>query len=167
MRASPKVGPSDASREEGIPRDDTETREIEAEAARSVAGGVKDLHRMLPVREGIAVIQISVDCRNGRGRQPKQSGLDRKVLAEDPILFMQSCNRSGFCLYRVGGADMIQMGMGMKEIGRFQPMPREPFEDQIALVAGVEHNGDARLFTTDNHAVALKWSDRKRLKNHP
>jgi hypothetical protein len=61
---------------------------------------------------------------------------------------------------------MIDVGMGYGDLLQREIVPTKDFDDGLDLIAGIDDDGFARDFVTDNGAVALERADGKDLVNH-
>ena len=115
---------------------------------------------MSPSRAGVSI----VDCFRRLHAQP--GGLHVQHVAQLRVVFVHVDRRAGGRLQLVRAADVIDVRVRDDDGFHAQPVPRENLEDLGDVVAGIDHDGLARLLVAEDRAVALQHANRQNLVNH-
>lgn len=162
-----EIGASDGAGEERIASDEfLLRREIEADAAFSMAGGVKDLGGVRSGGDGFSGGDAAIDFHfAGRGNADPR-GLHVEHFEQGVVVLVQK-NRSargGAELH--GSADMVDVSVGDHDLLDLQIVLLDQSLDVFDVIAGVDDHGFAGGVVADDGTIALERADGEDFVDH-
>jgi len=173
--AAGQVGAADRAGEEGVAGDEEALLgEVEADAALGVAGGMEDAAG----EAGLAFLRARADGDDaavgevvvGRGDlgegDAEPAGLDVHHLDEGKVVLVVEDGGAGELLEALGSGDVVDMGVGDEDLLDGEVVLREQGEDAGDVVAGIDDDGLAGGFITEDGAVAVEGANGEDLVDH-
>jgi hypothetical protein len=165
--AAGQVSAADGASEEGVSsEEEIFRREVEADAAFSMAGSVEDAGSVAGDADGGSVFEGGVGGKDfGRGDSDPGGLLVHDVKLGQVVLVEEDGSAGGF--FETGGAaDVVDVGVGDDDLLQSELMVREAGEDLRDVVTGVDDHGFARGGVAEDGAVALEGTDGEGFADH-
>jgi len=165
--ATGQVSAADAAFKERIACDQQlERGKVEADRALRVAGGVDDLGRVVFQTHARTVGQALVG-RSDLGRCDSQPAcLLIHHHEQRQVIFVQENRRAGKPLELESTTHMVDVGVSDEDLLELEAQIGEAAMDAADFVAGIDDDGFAGLFITEEGAVAGERADGKGLEDH-
>ena len=141
-------------------------REVEADAALGVAGGVEDFAGEIGQADLRAVVGAGVGRGDFGGLNAEPSGLHLHHGELGQVVLIQKNGCAGDALERDGSAHVVDVGVGDDDLLEGELVGGEAGEDFGDVFAGVDDDRFARGFVAEDGAVAAQHPDREGFKNH-
>jgi hypothetical protein len=165
--AAGEVSSAYGAGEEGVSsQQESLVREVEADTAFGVAGGVEDRAGEAGDGDELAVVEGVVGVGDGWGGDAKPGGLDVHHLYLSEIVLVVEDGCAGELLETVGAGDVVDVGVGDDDLLDGEGVFGEEGEDAGDVVAGVDDDGFARGLVAEDGAVALEGADGEDLVDH-
>jgi hypothetical protein len=165
--AAGEVGAADAAGEERVTSEDhLERSEVKTDGTLRVAGGVKDLGRIVFKADGTAVVEGFVGWGGFRGIDTNPVCLFSHDLELGKVVFVEKDGGAGELFKPLRTADVIDMRVGYKDLLEGEAEGGEAAMDAGDLIARVDDDGFAGFLVGQDCAVALERADGKGLENH-
>ena len=173
--ATGQVGATDGAGEESVAGEEKIfVRQVEADAALSVARGVEDgageagavEFRVDADGDDAAVFEGVVGLRDLRGGDAEPSSLEAHHLDQREIARVVEDGRAGERLEAGGAGDMVDVGVSDEDLGEGEFVAGQDGDDTGDVVAGIDYDGLARDLIAEDGAVALQHADGEDLMDH-
>ena len=165
--ASGEVGAADRAGKEGVSGEEKGLlREIEADAALGVAGGVEDGACQAGDGDDLAVFEAGVWRGDFRGGNAEPSSLNIHHPDQGQVVLVVEDGRSGEALEALGSGDVVDVGVGDDDLLDRELMLFEGTDDAGDVVAGIDDDGFAGGFVAKDGAVALERADDENFVDH-
>ena len=166
-RAAGEVSAADGSGEEGVAGDEfLLSREVEADAAFGVAGGVQDIRGERSGGDCFSGRDAAVDFYFSRRRHADPDSLRVQHLQQGKVVLVKQngCACRGAKFH--GSADVVDVGVGDDDLLNLEIVFTDDAEDVFDFVTRVDDHGFVRGLVADDGAVALQWADRDDFVDH-
>jgi len=166
--ATPEIGTADAASEESVSREELRLSEmdftgilgeIQADAARRVAGGVNDVGLEATPTERVAFLEKMIDIDEFGSFHAEKGGLDFHAVIKGEIIAVHHNGRAGVLVELGEAADVINVGVGADDELDDEFIAAQKTEDSFDFIAGVDDDGFAGFGIADDHTVALEHAD--------
>ena len=158
--AAGQVSAADAAGKESVAGDEQlEWREMEADGALGVAGGVEDLGREGFQADDEAVGEILVGRGGFRGGRAEPAGLSVHYLELGQVVLVHEDGCAGEALELEGAAYVVNVAVGDEDLLELEAELSEAALDAADLFAGIDDDGFAGFLVAEDGAVALEWTD--------
>lgn len=97
---------------------------------------------------------------------PQKLGLHADIFVQKKIFPVQTNDTPAAFFQSLGTANMIQMGMGMNDVGNLQTSFGKGCSYVLTIITGINHHGSAGFFIANDGAIALKRPYRKSFHEH-
>ncbi len=166
--ATPEIGTADAASEESVSREELRLGEldfagnlgeIQADAARRVAGGVNDVSLEAAPTERVAFLKKMIDIHEFGCFHAEKGGLDFHAVIKGEIVVVHHDGRAGVLMEFGEAADVINVGVGADDDLDDEFVASQKAEDALDLIAGVDDDGFAGFGIADDQTIALEQAD--------
>ena len=99
--------------------------------------------------------------------KPEHLALLDHLLVEEVVVRVQPDGHAERGLRTPHARDVVQVGVCQQNGGNRELEPGHDFEKLIDLVAGIDHNSDARLLAADDEAILEERGGGSVLQDHP
>lgn len=165
--SSGQIGAADGAAKQRIAGDQLVFRGGEqADAALGMPRRVQDLKSGGGKLDHVAVPDGNVDLGLLRDGAADPRGLRIEHIAQRDIVFVHIDGGAGSGAQPGRAADVVDMGMRNDDAAHLQSVPFQDGFDALDFVAGIDHEGAARLLVAQNRAVALQSPHGQNFVNH-
>ncbi len=166
--ATPEIGTADAASEESVSREELRLGEldfagnlgeIQADAARRVAGGVNDVSLEAAPTERVAFLKKMIDIHEFGCFHAEKGGLDFHAVIKGEIIAVHHDGRARVLMELGEAADVINVGVGADDDLDDEFIAANQAEDALYFIARVDDDGFAGFGIADDHTVTLEHAD--------
>src|SRR5579863_2564534 len=165
--AAGKVGSSNAVAKQSITGDELLLgRNKQTDAARSVAGSVKNVKLGLREPDNIAIACRDVDARIAWFGNSQPRCLHGQAAAQKAIVLIHVHRRASARLQFLGAADVIDVSVGDHDRGDAKFVTVKNALDVGKIIPGIYHDGFTGGLVAKDRAVALQRANRQDFVDH-
>jgi hypothetical protein len=165
--SSGEVGAADGAGEECVPGEKERLgRDVETDAAFSVAGGMDDGAGEAGDGDELAILEGVVGGRDGGGGDAEPTGLNVHHFDQREIVLVVEDGGTGELLEPMGSGDVVDVGVGDDDFFDGESVGGEGGHDARNVVAGINYDGFVGVLVSEDGAVALQRTDGEDLVDH-
>jgi len=165
--AAGEVGAADRSCEESVAGDQFLVgREVEADTAFGVAGGVQDVGGDGSSGDGFSGGDAMIDFDFSGRAHADPRGLLVEHFQKSVIVLVEQDGSAGEGAELHGSADVVDVGVGDDDVLDLEIVFLEESKNIFEIIAGIDDHGFAGGFVSDDGAVALQGADREYFVDH-
>ncbi len=166
-RSAREIGAADGAGEECVACDQLFLgREVEADAAFSVAGGVEDVSGEGSGGDGFARSDAAIDFNRAGGAHADPRSLHIEHFQQRVIILVEQDGSAGGSTEFHSSADVVDVGVGDDDLFDLETMLAHHGEDVIDLIAWVNDHSFVSGLVSDDRAVALQRADGEDFVDH-
>jgi PleD family two-component response regulator len=168
MVATREIGASDRSGKQRIADEQIlaglrAEGDLQADAARTMAGRVMRRRRAFAEADHLAGLVEMIDRRLGLDGKPEHAPHLDRPLVEEQVVAMQTDRHVECALRRGDAADMIDVGVRQQDVPDGELLPSGHRQKIVDLIAWIDENGVAAVRTSHDEAVLEERPDGARL----